>query len=178
MKDYIEQATQTESLNPTFAHPRLLHAAMGLSTEVAELLLAEDDDDINVREELGDILWYTAVVGSVFEVSYPELRSLANPWVVQQDPLKSLIRGASEVLDHMKKVCFYGIAEVDGVLLGQQVANIILAVSILAEDEGWTLEEVQEINIAKLRRRYGKKFTTEAAINRNLEAEHDVLSSA
>lgn len=80
MKDYIQNALRTESgqfnLN---GEQRLLHASMGLVTESAEFLDAlkksffygKELDKVNLKEELGDILWYVAIacdaLGTDFE---------------------------------------------------------------------------------------------------------------
>lgn len=177
MLDYVKLATRTESVDLfKVDHPRLLHAAMGVSTEVAELLLADEGDMINVKEELGDVLWYVAIVASVFEVTFNELHSLAEVEIVEDDPMKALLKASSEALDHMKKVCFYGKVALDEAFFGRQFANLIHAIQILGQDEGWDLSELQETNIAKLERRYGGKFTSEAAINRDTEHELEVMA--
>jgi NTP pyrophosphatase (non-canonical NTP hydrolase) len=176
MIDYVKNATRTESVELfKVLHPRLLHAAMGVNTEVAELLLSKPGDKINLKEELGDVLWYAAIVASTFEVTFDELHSLAEIEKVENDPIEELYRSVSETLDHMKKVCFYGKVELDGSLFGRHFGNIIHAVKILGQDEGWELSELQETNIAKLQRRYGDKFSADAAINRNTANELEVM---
>jgi hypothetical protein len=40
---------------------------------------------------------------------------------------------------------------------------------------GWNMEDILDTNIAKLEARYPEKFTEEAALNRNLEAEREIL---
>ena len=177
MKDYVTQAIKTESVDLfTVDHPRLLHAAIGLTTEVGELLLAEDGDDINVKEELGDVLWYAAITTDVFEITFDELLSLAEGENVERDPLKALLEQSSAALDHMKKVCFYGV-DLDQVKFGRAVANVIYAVQLIGQDNGWSLSDLQETNIAKLRRRYGEKFTVEAAVNRDISAEMEAVAN-
>lgn len=78
-KTFTEKALRTESNNFYSPDPRVLHAAMGLVTESAELMDAlkkstyygKDLDIVNVKEEAGDILWYLAIlfdaVGTDFE---------------------------------------------------------------------------------------------------------------
>lgn len=70
--DFIEQALRTESdVVPTLTPDgfRLLHAAMGMTTEAGEFMDALKKsffynralDRTNLLEELGDILWYMAI---------------------------------------------------------------------------------------------------------------------
>lgn len=77
---FIEQARRTESHNFTVPNARILHAAMGCVTEAGEMLDAlkkstfygKPLDNVNIREEAGDLLWYLAIlfdeVGTSFEV--------------------------------------------------------------------------------------------------------------
>lgn len=96
--------------------PDIIHAIIGLRTEVGEMMASlinviEHGDDLdigNLIEELGDLMWYSA---------------------------------------------------------------------ILAEALKTTLYLVQAKNIAKLKARYPEKFTTEAAVNRNLEAEAAAIAA-
>ncbi len=77
-KEYIELAKKTESNDhgPIIerlsrdATVRILHAAMGVSTEAGELLDAVKKyvfygkplDETNLFEEVGDIFWYLAIM--------------------------------------------------------------------------------------------------------------------
>ena len=80
MKDYIQNALKTESIHFNVeGRERLLHAGIGLATESGEFLDAlkksifygKDLDTINLKEELGDVLWYLAIamdaLGTDFE---------------------------------------------------------------------------------------------------------------
>lgn len=177
MKDYIDQATRTESIDLFKVDtPRLLHAAVGMSTEVAELLLS-DEDVTNVKEELGDILWYVAIVASVFELDEIEkLILLCNRELVEEDPFRALLGSAGEGLDCIKRNLFYGL-DLDEARFGQHVGSVLYAVQILAEDEGWTLDDLKQANIGKLSARYPEKFTTEAAVNRDVAAEMEAVGT-
>lgn len=70
MQDFIKNAITTES--KTFdvkGNERLLHAGIGMATETGEFLDAlkkstyygKDLDRVNLKEELGDLLWYIAI---------------------------------------------------------------------------------------------------------------------
>lgn len=91
MKDFIEQALRTESPRSPVCFEdngrlfrdtklsRLLHAGIGLNTEQAEfndmlkkyLFYGKPLDETNLKEELGDLLWYVAIamdaLGTNFE---------------------------------------------------------------------------------------------------------------
>ena len=48
-------------------------------------------------------------------------------------------------------------------------------VANLCNMNGWDLRDILDTNIAKLEARYPEKFTEDKAINRNLEAEREIL---
>ena len=89
MKNYIEKAIKTESKDfekisnrlQDKSVIRLLHAGMGLATESAEFLDAlkkaiyygKELDKVNLAEEMGDILWYCAIVLDELGVSFEEV---------------------------------------------------------------------------------------------------------
>lgn len=60
---------------------RLLHAAMGLSTEANEVLdqlkrhifYGKDIDNINLKEELGDIFWYAAIMADALSINFENI---------------------------------------------------------------------------------------------------------
>lgn len=84
--EYIKQALVTESADPVpikdrLGHSyRLVHAGMGLTTETAELVDAlkkwafygKPLDKVNIKEEIGDCLWYMAIVADECGFSFEE----------------------------------------------------------------------------------------------------------
>jgi NTP pyrophosphatase (non-canonical NTP hydrolase) len=122
MEDYVQQVLRSESLDykvvkdrlQDISTIRLLHATLGLTTEVGEfadllkrmLFYGKELDIPNGKEEIGDIQWYCG-----------------------------------------------------------------LAIDVLKT----TLDEVQTMNITKLRIRYPEKFTEYDALNRDLDKEREVL---
>jgi len=85
---YIENAKKTESVNyETIAGRlqdksmiRILHSALGLSTEAGELLDAikkhvyygKELDKINLFEEVGDLFWYLAILADELGFSFED----------------------------------------------------------------------------------------------------------
>lgn len=81
---------------------------------------------------------------------------------------------ANELVDQMKKVIFYG-KDVDKVNLKEEVGDVLWYCAVILDTLGVSFEEAMQTNIDKLRKRYGDKFTEEAAINRNVEEERIIL---
>jgi len=78
-REYVTKALRTESQpeSVTSEQIRLLHAAVGLSTEVGELadsikkhvFYGKPLDKANLFEELGDVAWYMAIIVDFLKVS-------------------------------------------------------------------------------------------------------------
>jgi len=81
---------------------------------------------------------------------------------------------AGELEDALKKCIFYG-KELDLVNLTEEVGDVMWYLAILLDELGSSFEEVITINIRKLKSRYPNKFSSERALNRNLDKERDIL---
>ena len=81
---------------------------------------------------------------------------------------------AGEIADGLKKHIFYG-KPLDKVNMVEELGDLYWYINIAQDVLDITTEEVQAINNAKLRARYGSKFSEEAAINRDLEKERKIL---
>jgi len=72
---------------------------------------------------------------------------------------------AGEVADHIKKVRFQGHV-MNKAHLADELGDILWYIAIMCEGLGYTLSEVMEINVAKLKKRYPDGFSVENSINR------------
>lgn len=81
---------------------------------------------------------------------------------------------AAELLDAFKKNIFYG-KELDIVNIGEEIADQMWYLSNLCRLLGLDFEKILENNISKLKARYPDKFSSEKAINRDLETERKIL---
>ena len=139
-----------DSLTPAKAD--LLHMAVGVIGEVAELLASTSEG--NTIEEIGDCFFY---MEHIYQLTGAQRR------IIECSTHKFIIAG--DVLDVVKKHVIYGkMLDVDllGLLLGK--LNHKLAVSIAAV--GSSREEVLASNMAKLTVRYGKRYSDRAAQDR------------
>lgn len=182
---------------------RLNHAALGIASETGELLSwlaatsaavqadgAAKVDRANLIEELGDLLGYAALAADslgfelVYLTSMGERPGLQEGWptksilAVAAASVRCLTKASGELADDVKRALFYGttIDEIDlSGKIGSSLFFVLLAVRKLAEAAQTNLEHVAEVNIDKLRKRYGDRFDAEKAVTRDLAAERAVL---
>ncbi len=81
---------------------------------------------------------------------------------------------AGELQDAIKKNLIYG-KPLDGTNIMEECGDILWYVALCLDASGYTMEQAMERNIAKLKARFGDKFTEHAALNRDLDAERAVL---
>lgn len=79
-----------------------------------------------------------------------------------------------ELQDALKKLVAYG-KSLDLVNVKEEIGDLLWYMSRIADTCGFTLEEAMATNIAKLKARYGDKWTQQAALNRDLKLEREVL---
>lgn len=194
-KEYGELAQVTEPKDCTAVKNRvddkmvrLLHAALGLSSELAEIQGSVTDyqnrvdtfDYVNLAEEAGDLAWYTAIALSAMGLDPLEFwpTSYPNSDLATVDEISLavdlLVINVGEFNDEIKRGLFYGKGP-NQVLVEEALRSICQNIRILSADAGVDLSTVMERNIAKLKARYGEKFTEHAALNRDLKTEREVL---
>lgn len=85
-----------------------------------------------------------------------------------------MVTESAEFMDALKKHFIYG-KPIDEVNLIEELGDVCWYIAIACKALGTDFESIQRINIEKLRRRFPGKFTEEAALNRDLDAERAVL---
>jgi hypothetical protein len=73
----------------------------------------------------------------------------------------------------VKKLVFYG-KPFDTKLLVEQLFEVHMNVKFLLDAAGYSIEDARLVNIAKLKARYGEKFSEAAALERNLDLERQI----
>lgn len=180
--EYQQEAVRTfhngfhiESTNDKTA----LHGSIGIVTELGELLEAVGSrkiDKVNLKEEIGDSLWYITEIerrnNIVFEVDEEYIDSIG--FISLEALIIDAMVYASKLLDLHKKKAYYGkdIEEKYEVFYAREIFNNL---SLLADNMNVTIEEIRAYNIAKLKVRFPEKFSEEKALNRNLAGERQVL---
>ncbi len=83
---------------------------------------------------------------------------------------------SGELQDAIKKTIMYG-KELDIVNVKEEISDILWYIAGICRTLDTTFEELMELNINKLKARYGDKFTEHAAKNRDLATERLILES-
>lgn len=164
----------------------ILHAAVGLSTEVgeiAEIILDIDGDFENddVRriaytEELGDCSFYiSAIAQQGLALGAPDENNKISAKQVMEycttdgrslNEICTLInQRSSEILTQVKKSWVYG-KELDFDLLLVLIFEVVVMLNIMAKNLGITEDEINKHNAAKLYERYKDGYSDEFAIKR------------
>ena len=65
--------------------------------------------------------------------------------------------------------------EFDLVNAKEEIGDVFWYMAILFRNYKWKIKSIWDRNIEKLVKRYGKKFSSEKAINRDLKAEREIL---
>lgn len=179
-----------QSSAETLRLSQLMHAAMGMVTEAGEFIEAlydpEKIDVTNLIEETGDVLWYVALACRALGTSFEELgRRLAiedtidpfkgdAPFTVHMRAGLGFVTTAAEFIDVLKKLTIYS-KPINTEKLIDLLSRVMWCALVVCVELDVSIEHVMDRNIEKLRKRYPEKFTSENAINRNLEAEREAL---
>lgn len=198
--EYIQNVLVTESrdmapLQERFSvvrNIRLLHGVMGLGSELAEIREMADKlsiDQINLKEEMGDLYWYMGIMIDELGLDPVAIFQDARSIDVQLRQLSSrhgrkathvsinqMTKSIGTITDLVKKNLMYG-KELQVTEINAQLTKLGTEISILLQMFDMTSTEAQERNIEKLRARYGQKFTEAAALERDLAKERKILES-
>lgn len=172
----LSEKTLSTEFHCTKKDELLLHAVIGILTEVDELIdneLSESLDNTNKGEEIADSIWYFAIIAREYNLTIMENATTSlKPF----EMLLKITQKSLKMLDFLKKKLYYN-KPINEDLLVQYSKEIISLFISYATTYNVNIENVLDTNISKLRARYGEKFSSERAINRNLEVERKILES-
>ena len=142
----------------------MIHAVLGMMDETEEYERASSDT--NAREEIGDPMWFVSLAAESLKIDLmwddlppPENRAL-------------FFSEVGAIAGLVKKPYAYGPDKpLPAVEIGIHLRKIIGIAVAVCNDCGWSLPDILEANIAKLRTRFPEKFEADQAWNRDTEAE-------
>lgn len=154
----------------------MLHCAIGISTEVGELVEAINKKDIiNIGEEIADQMWYISNMANFINYDLTELVLInGSDFNSEENYLNESVILQAELLDIFKKSIFYG-KELDINKIKYIITRMTINLNCLSFHISLSILELLDKNIAKLKIRFPEKFTEDLAQNRNLEAERKEL---
>jgi NTP pyrophosphatase (non-canonical NTP hydrolase) len=179
LQQYSELALRTCQLKGR--QFELEHAAYGMMTEAGELvdcfkkesIYGRDIDIVNVKEEVGDGMWYANLALATLGLDW-KLRAPQPLWDDDHEPTSFELSTVACVTAAAFGVCVTHPEDARGAT--KNLAFYIALLRLVADRYGFTLEDAAEINIAKLAKRYPEgTFSAERALNRDLDGERAVL---
>lgn len=182
LSEYVKMALRTEGkckqTGELFPQgQRLLHASLGFSSELAELIEGE-----NYIEELGDIFWYLNLAFDACGLHLDRDDASVDADPVPMEDLPILF---GKFADICKRHIFYGESlteenkkgDIPLDLAKDKLQEILSDVYAIISDNDLDIQEILEKNITKLERRYPNlRFEADHALDRNLEKEQAVFT--
>ena len=147
-----------------------MHAAIGISGEVAELIMADyNNDEKNYREEMGDARFYMEALFQAYGWTYAELLAEDGRPEFTMTALSHALIAAGDILDLAKKSWVYG-KEMDVVKLRSHCVALVASYHLMLDT--WSLidNDITSGNMYKLtlapNARYKLGYSDQAAIAR------------
>ena len=191
-KEYAPLAMRTCKELPTADH--INHMCLGIVGEMGELVDAikkayvygKGIDQTNIVEEIGDVSWYTAGLVQHFptladwldsdelkqSVNYEKLEVARKN--VTRTILLNTMSAANLAADLMMLADNDDLQDTEAEEVAKALGTALFATAVLLDVD---LAGAYEVNIAKLAKRYGDKYSDYAAINRDIDAERAVLEA-
>jgi len=152
----------------------LLHAVVGVLTELEELT-DWDGDEVNKKEEVADSFWYVGILDRVLELNLeiPKTTGI-KVQITNEKLIIDLYKITSKLLDPIKKKLYYN-KPIDLSNFSDLSKKLFNTLCLFCEMNNIETELILDTNIEKLKARYGDKFSSEKAINRDLTTERLIL---
>ena len=157
----------------------MLHATLGLITELKEMKEAVNNNDvINLFEEFGDLLWFITLGFKEFDLIDEADKIMNN---IDDYDIDDDIE-PNDVLNMIKATMFYG-KELDTSVIRQfmiqEFYGLLTIINLVSGLMDITYRElvdvIMTINISKLKKRYPDKYNDMDAIERDLNSERELI---
>ncbi len=185
--EYIQLAEKTLSIQFNIdqqKEQKVLHAVIGMLTEIEELMENYDvntgkltnlnvNKQGNLSEELADSMWYLSILFREYNIA----NSKVEYTMKDNSPFGELLEITKvnlKMLDLLKKKIYYN-KEINTDLMIECTNIIMYRMYKFCSYYNIDVSTILDKNIAKLKARYGEKFSSEKAINRDLNIEKNIL---
>lgn len=155
-----------------------IHMVLGMNTECSELLSAlkqPEIDMVNVKEEVGDLMWYVANYAELHKlfINLTDQAIVVNA-VTAKDYWEEIYMVVGELQDLDKKLLAYKRKYDLNIQMGL-FKKLGFFIYKFCKIQNFDLEQIMQTNIDKLVARYPDKFDEDRANNRDLETERKIL---
>lgn len=168
-EQYVGLAIRTAK--PLPFEKQIEHARLGMLTEIGELadvykrhiIYGKPFDDVNFREEVGDLCWYVALEAHTAKLS-----------LVIHAPREALPQEMDSVFTVGRLV---GANLSSDPSHSMRLETLLYRLRTLCHGRNVDMMQCLGLNIAKLAKRYGDKYSDQAALVRDLIAERELLEA-
>jgi NTP pyrophosphatase (non-canonical NTP hydrolase) len=120
---------------------------------------------------------YEDFVVDVASKNYSEVKGrIDDNMIVLARAAIGLSAESGEIATTIQKSLFYG-KKIDTVNLAEELGDILWYTTSMAKQLGYSIQDIAEGNMLKLKKRYPNKYSNESAINRNPKAERAILEA-
>jgi NTP pyrophosphatase (non-canonical NTP hydrolase) len=158
-----------------------IHCTLGMGSELLEEVTTAlgTGDEVNLKEELGDILFYAVNYATEHGVILPNLKAL-DPKDVTKQYRTAYYQMAKTSLGKLQDLDKRELAykkPSDELTRREALYNFVAAIEFIGQDKGLDMDAVRQMNVDKLLERYplAEGFSEERAINRDTNAERKIL---
>jgi NTP pyrophosphatase (non-canonical NTP hydrolase) len=169
------------------SNKKLLHSCIGSLSEIQEILenyengilITDTSKQGSVAEESADIFWYLSILFRELNIQIVEKEEhsfIIDIFNVNRpfDLLLEFIKENLKLLDILKKKIYYN-KDMNIEVVKKLSINMFYLLNYYCEKNNTNVSDILDKNINKLKARYGEKFSSERAINRDLETEREIL---
>jgi hypothetical protein len=176
--DWIEYKSLSEKTMSTEFHcdnqvENLIHGVTGILTELDELF--GWNNEFNKMEEVADVFWYLALIDRELKLNL-QMPNYTKGFtqITSESLVFQSFRISINLLDSLKKKLFYN-KNINFDTFSVQTKSVFENMCTFCFINNIQIDSILDTNIEKLRVRFGDKFTTERAINRDLNLEKAIL---
>lgn len=182
LKQYVQDAIRTEStIDVVNTEYNNLLGVMQIFVAAGNMLDAIKKN-VFYGKEIKQTDWDANILTVLTETNLLEMFTLGeNHTTLNIDPrlfhaLIGIATESSELIEAIIKAIEYN-TDIDHVNVREELGDLnwYQAIAIDSTNADWN--SILDTNIAKLKKRYPDKFTAHAAINRNIEAERELLET-
>ena len=183
--EYAPLALRTVKWLPDPAED-LQHAQVGMVTELGELfdawkkvaIYGKVVDNVNAIEEIGDVFWYVNLLWDVMAETPEDLQLLWDE-SIKPETMEIVSTAEIDILSdlHIMTSNILSLSLEDEGLIKEELVPYFFAINRLIAATGFDVSDALDKNIRKLAKRYGDKYSDQAALIRDLEVERQTLEA-